>query len=212
MVTNVGKGIHLYTARAGGKMHKIPPPICGFFVQIDGKSESRVFNKFLTKFQQNSKISTIFPWKICGKFVENVGNVKANAFTHVDITRLGGCLSRSCKGAGSCDFVKELGPAAVKELRFTGAAISSCARICQGAGIGAGKNFPYFYFSPFIIAHFVTFVNRSCDRTSHFLKKKKPQELASPWGLWYTMAESVRTGTFYLESLASRAAFFAAFS
>jgi hypothetical protein len=83
--------------------------------------------------------------------------------------------------------------------------------------MGAEKNFPYFYFSPFIIAHFVTFVNRGCARAyvEHmfdFFKKKKPQELASPWGLWYTMAESARTGTFYLESLASRAAFFAAFS
>lgn len=57
----------------------------------------------------------------------------------------------------------------------------------------------------------MTFV-KELRRTSHFLKKKKPQELASPWGLWYTMAESAWTGTFYLESLASRAAFFAAFS
>lgn len=149
------------------------------------KIGSRVFNKFLTKFQQNSKISTIFPWKICGKFVENVGNVKANAFTHVDITRLGGCLSRSCKGAGSCDFVKELGPAAVKELRFTGAAISSCARICQGAGIGAGKNFPYFYFSPFIIAHFVTFVKELRERPGgtyvrFFQKRKSPRSWQAP--------------------------------
>ena len=149
--------------------------------------------------------------------MEIVGNVKADAFTHVDITRLGGRLSRSCKGAGSCDFVKELGPAAVKELRFTGAAISNCARVCQGAGNRSWKwdlkKIPYFYFSPFIIAHFVTFVNKSCGRIcSIFSKKKKPQELASPWGLWYTMAESARTGTFYLESLASRAAFFAAFS
>lgn len=101
------------------------------------KIGSQVFDKFLTKFQQIFKFLTKSPWEICGKFVKNVGNVKANAFTHVDITRLGGRLSRSCKGAGSCDFVKELGPAAVKELRFTGAAIRSCARICQGAGNGS---------------------------------------------------------------------------
>lgn len=127
-------------------------------------------------------------WKFCGK----CGKCKGIRLYTCGYMRPGARLSRSCKGAGSCDFVKELGPAAVKELRFTGAAISSCARICQGAGNGAGKIFLYFYFSPFIIAHFVTFVKELraapwWNICSIFSKKKKPQELASPWGcgiLW----------------------------
>lgn len=135
-----------FTARGPvAKCTKFPADMWIFCINRR-KIGSRNLNKISTKNPQNSKISTIFPWKICGNFVENVGNVKADAFTYVDITRLGGRLSRSCKGAGSCDFVKELGPAAVKELRFTGAAISSCARICQGAGIGAGKIFLIFIF------------------------------------------------------------------
>lgn len=72
-------------------------------------------------------------WKFC----EKCGICKGECLYTCGYMRLGARLPRSCEkelGAGSCDFVKELGPAAVKELRFTGAAISSCARICQGAG------------------------------------------------------------------------------
>lgn len=76
--------------------------------------------------------------------MKNVEDVKANAFTYVDITRLGGRLSRSCKGAGSCDFVKELGPAAVKELR-----LGAAPAFVKELGMGAEKNFPLFLFFPF---------------------------------------------------------------
>ena len=149
------------------------------------KIGDQVFNNFLTNFQQISKISTIFPWKICGKFVENVGNVKVSAFTHVDITRLGGRLSRSCKGAGSCDFVKELGRAAVKELRFTGAALRSCARICQGAGNGSWKNFPYFLFFPFHYSTLCDFCQGAAyahiwNICSIFSKRKSPRSWQAP--------------------------------
>lgn len=117
--------------------------------------------------------------------MENVENVKANAFTHVDITRLGGRLSRSCKGAGSCDFVKELGPAAVKELRFTGAAIRSCARICQGAGDGSWKKFSLFLFFPFHYSTLCDFCQGAAyphiwNICSIFSKRKSPRSWQAP--------------------------------
>lgn len=133
MVTNVGKGIYLYSPRAGGKMHKIPRRYVDFlYKSTENRQPSfqQNFDKFLTKFQNFNNFSVENMWKICGK----CGKCKGECLYTCGYYAPGRVPVQELQRSWELRLVKELGPAAVKELRFTGAAISSCARICQGAG------------------------------------------------------------------------------